>query len=131
MAWTNEQYTLTTVFTGRLSKDAEIEQVGESQVLKLSVPLNGYVRNSDTKPTLWLNITSWNKRDINNVALLKKGKVIMVTASNFTVSKSDDGRVNYGVTADSINPYVVPKSMEAGLVESSAPSAAANDDLDF
>ena len=64
-------------FVGRIGKDAQTRDVGQSKVTSFSVASNvGY---GDKKTTIWLDCSIWGDRGVNLVDALKKGAEITVT----------------------------------------------------
>jgi len=64
------------MFVGRLGKEAELAQAGNSQVCRFSVAADsGY---GDKKVTMWISCNLWGKRGQSLVQYLIKGTKVMV-----------------------------------------------------
>jgi single-strand DNA-binding protein len=64
-------------FVGRLSKDPELKQVGQNDVLELNVANN--IGFGDRKSTNWFRCAIWGKRAVSLQEHLTKGQEVFIT----------------------------------------------------
>ena len=85
---------------GRLGKDPELREVGESKVVNFSIATTekGFTRQDGTKVedhTEWFNCTAWNRLADVIAKYLKQGDLIYIEGKNRTRSYDKDGETRY------------------------------------
>jgi single-strand DNA-binding protein len=108
------------VVTGRLSKDAEMKQVGSDQVLKLSVASSFYAGKGKGQPkkdgspgdygTTWVGVDVWGKRGESLAGVCKKGATVLVRGE--VRSREHDGKLYLDMRADDVQ--VIAKAEGSG-----------------
>ena len=85
---------------GRMGKDPEIREVGESKVanFSLAVTEKGFTRKDGSKVedhTEWFNCTAWNGLANVMEQYVKQGDLIYIEGKNRTRSYDKDGETRY------------------------------------
>jgi single-strand DNA-binding protein len=69
----------TVTIVGRLGRDGEVRQAGQSQVLTLSVGVTGKKKGNEQAPTEWYSAEVWGQRGQSLAQHCKKGQQIIVS----------------------------------------------------
>lgn len=86
-------------FTGNLGKDAELKDVGGSQVLNFSV--GNSVGWGDKKETLWMGCAVWGKQAGAVAQYMKKGTKVFITGELST--REYEGKTYLQVRVDHLD----------------------------
>lgn len=99
----------TITIVGRLGRDGELRQAGQSQVLTLSVGVTGRKKQGDEKaPTEWYSAEVWGQRGQSLAQHCKKGQQVIVSGE-FEIQRFTNQQ---GVPT--IKPVVNVQSFEFG-----------------
>lgn len=121
---------------GRLGKDPELREVGESKVVNFSVATTekGFTRQDGTKVedhTEWFNCTAWNRLADVIAKYLKQGDLIYIEGKNRT-RKYDNNGVEMKATDVIVNQMEMLGSKGGGQNEApQQESQQEEDDLPF
>lgn len=87
-------------FGGKVGKDPELRNAGNSTVLNFSVAVNGYDRSARQKTTTWIRVAVWGKRGEQLGELVRKGESVSVTGAFST--REYNGKTYLEVTAQDV-----------------------------
>ena len=110
------------VVTGRLSKDAEVKQVGSDSVLKLNVASSFYAGKGKGQPkqdgtpgdygNTWVGVDVWGKRGESLREVCKKGATVLVRGE--VRSREHDGKLYLDMRADDVQVIARPTGQSGG-----------------
>lgn len=115
-------------FSGRLARDAEIKDVGETKVCNLTIGSN--VGFGDHKKTLWIECAIWGKKGEALMQYLLKGQQIFVDGELSTREYEKDGstKIVFTLRVNNLDFGSAPKNSE---IVSTPNSAELNDEIPF
>lgn len=113
-----------TVIIGRVGRDAELKDAGSHKVAKFSVAVS-----PSKDKTLWINVTSWDRRAEIDAQYVKKGMMVYVegTLQEPRTYTTKDGETK--VSGFELNANEV-KYLTKVTAEESAPQAELNLELE-
>ena len=135
---------ITTIFTGRIGKDAQVINGKNGSFMSMDVVVNDRA-NGEEKAT-WVRVTSSKSNHVNLAKFLTKGKVITIIGnastrawkdkegnaqSQLKVSASDIDFLNFGKRKVESQQPSGDVAVETKEVAPEAPAQTAEDDLPF
>ena len=113
-------------FTGNLGKDAELKEVGGSQVLNFSVANS--VGFGDRKQTLWMGCAIWGKQATALEQYMKKGTKVFVSGELSTREYNEKTYLEVRVNSvDFCGSKSDGESSQSAPVPAPAPAPAAQE----
>lgn len=102
------------IFTGRLTKDAQIKNVNGKTLMELDVANNvGY---GDYAKTNWLKVKMWGDRAINIAPIFTKGSLVggmgELTTNEWTSNTTGEKHVDLIVTCQNVQLLVGKKNVD-------------------
>lgn len=117
------------VFVGRIGRDAETRQVGDTTVTSFSLASDvGY---GDKKQTLWLDCSIWgNRGQTLETALVKGSEITVVGELSEREYNNKDGELKKSLSMR-VNSNSYPKGKQTEADAAPRQTAAVDDDIPF